>query len=54
MTKKTKRPLLDHEKQTSPMPGEVSLEEARIKAMVFSVQEKSLIKEKSKKKQVVR
>lgn len=44
MTKKTNRPLLDHEKQTMPLAGEVSLEEARTKAIVFAVMEKTRIK----------
>ena len=52
MTKKTSRPLLDHEKQTKPMPGEVSPEEAFRKAHIFAAQEKArtkTLKEKQKR-----
>lgn len=52
MTKKTDRLLLDHEKQTTPLTGEVSLEEAQRKAAVFAVQENPRIntgKEKRKR-----
>lgn len=40
MMMKSKSPLLECEKQTQPLPGEVSPEEARSKAMLFAVQEK--------------
>jgi len=52
MMKKTNRPLSDHEKQTTPMPGEVSLEEAQRQAHKFAAQEKArteAIKVKQKK-----
>lgn len=51
MIKKTNHPLCDHEKQTIQLDGEVSLEEARLKAMLFAVKEKLRINAgKAKKK----
>ncbi len=38
---KSKQPLLDHEKQTKPLEGEVTLENARTKAVKFAAQERS-------------
>jgi len=49
MMKKINRPLLEHEKQTTPLTGEVSPEQARIKAMAFAVQERARLKQKTKK-----
>jgi hypothetical protein len=44
MTKKTTRPMFDVEKQITPLAGETSPEEARIKARFFASQIKNRMK----------
>jgi len=44
MKKTTNQPLLESDKQSKPMPGEVSPEEAQQKARVFATQEKARLK----------
>lgn len=41
MKKKTKPPILDNEKQVTPMIGETSPEEARLKGSIFAAQERA-------------
>lgn len=41
MKKKINRPMLENEKQFTPMKGEVTLENARLKAHVFAKEIKS-------------
>ena len=41
-----RRPLTEEEKQTKPMPGEVSPENAAAKAREFAVQEKAKLRNK--------
>jgi hypothetical protein len=43
---KNKPPLLESDKQSKPMPGEVSPEDASKKARLFAAQEKSKLKSK--------
>lgn len=43
-TKTTTKPLLDREKQTQPMPGEATPENATQKTKIFSTQEKVRMK----------
>jgi len=47
INKKINFPLTDEEKQTKPMPDEVSPEEAFAKARAFATQEKSKLKRKN-------
>lgn len=41
--KKSNLPLLESDKQTKPLSGEVSTKDARAKAALFAAQEKALI-----------
>lgn len=49
MTKKTTKPVLDMEKQLTPLKGEVTLDNARLKASLFASQVKSRLKSKGAK-----
>jgi len=49
MKNKTKKPILDLEKQLTPQKGEVSPENARFKAIVFASQIKARLKSKGAK-----
>jgi len=46
MIKKTTRPMFDIEKQITPLAGETSLEEARVKAQISAGQIKNRMKNK--------
>lgn len=48
--KKNSQPMLDTDKQTKPMDGEVSPENARAKAVIFSAKEKAVVKNAKLKK----
>ena len=49
MKKKTTRPMFETEKQTTPLAGETSPEEASVKARVFASQIKNRMKNKKTK-----
>lgn len=49
MTTKHTRPMTDEEKQKTPMPGEVSPEEAKAKAREFAMREKAKMLANKKK-----
>lgn len=49
MTKKTTKPMLDIDKQRTPLKGEVSPEDARFKANVFASRIKKRMKNKGAK-----
>ncbi len=49
MEKKINRPMLENEKQFTPMKGEVTLENARLKAHVFAKEIKSRLIDKGVK-----
>ena len=46
MKKTNNKPMLDHEKQSQPLAGETSPEEAILKANIFAEQEKKQLKVK--------
>jgi hypothetical protein len=46
MKKKNNVPMLEEEKQTTPMPGEIDPKDAYIKAREFASKEKASLKRK--------
>ncbi len=54
MKNKTTKPMLDLEKQMTPLKGEVSPENARFKANVFASQVKARMKSKGAKLKQIR
>ena len=50
MTKKTTKPIFETDKQTMPLTGEVTPENARPKGIIFATQIKARMKNKNVKK----